>query len=114
MMSLSSQKRCDTEGVGAGLDRQVKVGEIGGLAAAGVDDDHRSLRVLVYFLEYAPRLVESVTVPRVLAKKDRYFGVMEVPMGVCSGQMPFDPSFAGLFLGKSIRSQRDTECPAGR
>ncbi|GGS91292.1 hypothetical protein RI060_01380 [Streptomyces janthinus] len=89
-------------GVGAWLDLEVDVGEVGGFGADRVDDDHRAGGVLGDVLEHGAGPRDAVGLPGVLAEEEGDFGAGEVAGGVAAGEVGVDESLTGLLLGKGV------------
>ena len=105
--------RGEQPGVAAGLDLQVDVGELGGLGAPGVDDDHRAVRIARDLLEGDPGAWDRVGEPRVLAEEHRDVAVLEVATGVGAEHAVTDPELAGLLLGEGVAAVTRAERAAG-
>ena len=89
-------------GVGTWADLKVDVGHRGGLAAPGVDDDHRPGGVARDLAQRRPGPREAVGLPRVLAEEKNHLGMLGVAAGVAAVELGVDPHLAGLFLRQGV------------
>ena len=94
----------DQPGVGAGPHLQVDVGQLGGLGAAGVDDDHRPGGVAGDLLQRGPGPGEAVALPGVLADEHDDLAVLDLAAHVGAEHLGVDPELAGLLLGQGVRA----------
>ena len=96
------------------LDLEVEVGQLRGLGAAGIDHDHRSLRVAGDLLQRRARAREAVRHPRVLADEQRNLGVLEVGAHDAAEHLAVHPELAGLLLRQRVRAVPAPERPHHR
>ena len=101
--------RREAPGVGARAHLEVEVGQLGGLGAPRVEDDHRTRRVARDLLQRGAGAGDAVALPRVLADEDRDLGVLEVAAHVGAEHLAVDPELAGLLLGEGVRAEPRAE-----
>ena len=107
-------ERGEAPGVGAGAHLKVEVRELGGLGAAGIDDDQRPGRVAGDLFQRRPRPGDAVRLPRVLADEHRHLGVLEVGAHHGAEELGVDEELARLLLGQRVGLERGAERGAGR
>ena len=95
--------------VGAGPHGEVVVGELGGLGAARVDDDERTVGIAGDLLQRGAGVRQPVGLPRVLADEQPDLGVLEVAPHVRAEHLPVHPELAGLLLRERVRPERRAE-----
>ena len=108
----TASDRGDAVGIGARPDLEEVVGELGGLGAPGVDDDHGTLGIVGDLLEHPACFWQPVTHPRVLAEEHGHLGVFPVAAGVGPVEATFDVGLSGLLLRECIGSVAHPECVA--
>ncbi len=101
--------RGEAPGVGPGPDPEVEVGQLGGLGATRVEDDHRPLGVAGDLLQGGAGVGDPVALPRVLPDEQRHLGLGEVATDVGAEHLPVDPELAGLLLGEGVRPEARAE-----
>ena len=116
--------RRQQEGVGAGPQGQVQIGDVGGLGAAGIDDDHLALGAVLDLVHDPAGVAEAVGQPGVGADDHQEVAVVDALGGVDrlrAEHLPVHPEVARLLLGQGVEvsgrahpgQQRPDVGPAG-
>src|SRR5690242_4464000 len=95
-------------------DLKMKLGELGRLRAAWIDDDERAGRVLRDVAQREPGVRKAVRLPRILSDEHGYFTVLEIAPDGRTEHQAVDPGFAGLLLRDRARAELRSECAQRR
>ena len=99
------QQRRQQEGIGSGFELQMKIRLFGGLGTAGIDHDHRALRVFLQVAQGVACIGNAVRLVGIAADEEDIVGMFDIFCGVAglaAEQTTVGPEVSGFLLPQCV------------